>query len=62
MCRGSMSAPEAERFVRNGNRLARRELMGDVQAGGSMRIYLNDMFCGIGRMDGSELRFDAMLL
>ena len=54
--------PKAERFVRNGNRLTRRELIGDVQPGQPMRLYLNGQFCGIGRFDGETLKFDAMLL
>ena len=33
--------PKAERFVRNGNRLTRRELIGDVQPGQPTRLYLN---------------------
>ena len=44
--------PKAERFVRNGNRLTRRELIGDVQPGQPTRLYLNGQFCGIGRFDG----------
>lgn len=54
--------PKAERFVRNGNRLTRRELIGDVQLGQPTRLYLNGQFCGIGRFDGETLKFDAMLL
>lgn len=54
--------PKAERFVRNGNRLTRRELIGDVQPGQPTRLYLNGQFCGIGRFDGETLKFDAMLL
>ena len=54
--------PKAERFVRNGNKLTRRELIGDVQPGRPMRLYLNGQFCGIGRFEGENLKFDAMLL
>ena len=54
--------PKAERFVRNGNRLTRRELIGDVQPEQPTRLYLNGQFCGIGRFDGETLKFDAMLL
>ena len=54
--------PKAERFVRNGNRLTRRELIGDIQPGQPTRLYLNGQFCGIGRFDGETLKFDAMLL
>ncbi len=38
--------PKAERFVRNGNRLTRRELIGDVQPGQSTRLYLNGQLRG----------------
>lgn len=55
-------APEAERFVRNGNALTRRELMGAAAQGEPVRLYLNGRFAGIGRMRGDEMRFDAMLL
>jgi len=54
--------PKAERFVRNGNRLTRRELIGDIRPGQPTRLYLNGQFCGIGRFDGETLKFDAMLL
>ena len=54
--------PEAERFARNGNRLTRRELIGDIQQGKPTRLYLNGQFCGLGRFDGDGLKFDAMLL
>ena len=48
--------------MRNGNRLTRRELIGDIQPGQPTRLYLNGQFCGIGRFDGETLKFDAMLL
>ena len=54
--------PKAERFVRNGNQLTRRELIGDIQLGKPTRLYLNGQFCGIGRFEGEKLKFDAMLL
>ena len=54
--------PKAERFVRNGNRLTRRELIGDVQPGQPTRLYLNGQFCGIGRFDGETLKFDAIIV
>lgn len=54
--------PKAERFVRNGNKLTRRELIGDIQPGKPTRLYLNGQFCGIGRFEGENLKFDAMLL
>ena len=54
--------PKAERFVRNGNKLTRRELIGDIQPDRPTRLYLNDQFCGIGRFEGENLKFDAMLL
>ncbi|MFQ9806950.1 MAG: hypothetical protein ACLR07_11280 [Christensenellales bacterium] len=53
---------KAERFVRNGNKLTRRELIGDIQPGKPTRLYLNGQFCGIGRFEGENLKFDAMLL
>lgn len=54
--------PKAERFVRNGNKLTRRELMGEIQPEKPTRLYLNGQFCGIGRFEGENLKFDAMLL
>lgn len=54
--------PHAERFVRNGNALKARELIGEAQEGVSVRLYLNGQFAGIGRMHGGEMKFDAMLL
>ena len=54
--------PEAERCARNGNKLTRRELVGEIQAGKPTRLYLNGQFCGLGRFDGDGLKFDAMLL
>ena len=54
--------PEAERFVRNGNALTRRELMGSAEQGEPVRLYINGKFAGIGRMQGSVMKFDAMLL
>jgi len=55
-------AARAERFVRNGNALTRRELRGDVPQERPVRLYLNDQFAGIGRLSGDTLKFDAMLL
>lgn len=54
--------PHAERFVRNGNALTRRELRGELEEGRPVRLYLNDRFAGIGRMHGGQMKFDAMLL
>lgn len=54
--------PKAERFVRNGNKLTWRELMGEIQPEKPTRLYLNGQFCGIGRFEGENLKFDAMLL
>ena len=54
--------PHAERFVRNGNALTRRELRGELVEGRPVRLYLNDQFAGIGRMHGDQMKFDAMLL
>ena len=54
--------PRAERFVRNGNTLTRRELRGELREGCPLRVYLNDQFAGIGRFNGESLKFDAMLL
>lgn len=54
--------PHAERFVRNGNALTRRELKGTPEEGRPVRLYLNDQFAGIGRMHGGQMKFDAMLL
>ncbi|MBQ2991784.1 MAG: tRNA pseudouridine(55) synthase TruB [Clostridia bacterium] len=55
-------AAHAERFVRNGNTLTRRELQGELTEGRPVRLYLNDQFAGIGRYDGKVMKFDAMLL
>ena len=54
--------PHAERFVRNGNVLTRRELAGESEEGKPVRLYLGDRFAGIGRMHGDAMKFDAMLL
>lgn len=54
--------PGAERFVRNGNALTRRELRGEIPQGKPVRLYLGDQFAGIGRFDGEVMKFDAMLL
>lgn len=54
--------PEAERFVRNGNELRRWQLRGKAEQGERARVYLNDCFAGIGRMNGDRFKFDAMLL
>ena len=54
--------PHAERFVRNGNALTKRELRGELIEGRPVRLYLNDQFAGIGRMHGDQMKFDAMLL
>ena len=55
-------APQAERFVRNGNVLPRRQLHGDAPEGEPARLYLNGQFTGIGRLRGDQMKFDAMLL
>lgn len=54
--------PEAERFVRNGNVLKKRELIGEAPCDTPIRLYLNGQFCGLGRLHDGELKFDAMLL
>ena len=54
--------PHAERFVRNGNVLKQRELIGEVPQDVPVRLYLGGRFAGIGRMHDGELKFDAMLL
>jgi len=55
-------APRAERFVRNGNALTRRELLGEIPQEKPVRLYLNDQFAGMGRLHGDTMKFDAMLL
>ena len=54
--------PHAERFVRNGNALTRKELCEVSGEGESVRLYLGEQFAGIGRMQGDAMKFDAMLL
>ena len=54
--------PHAERFVRNGNVLKARELIGEAQEGVPTRLYLGGAFAGIGRMQNGDMKFDAMLL
>ena len=54
--------PHAERFVRNGNALTRRELLETSAQGERVRLYLGDRFAGIGHMQGEMMKFDAMLL
>lgn len=54
--------PHAERFVRNGNALTKKELSCCSEEGVSVRLYLGDRFAGIGRMHGETMKFDAMLL
>ncbi len=56
------AAPRAERFVRNGNALTRRELLGDVPTNVPVRLYVRDQFAGVGRFNGDTFKFDAMLL
>ncbi|MGN0996584.1 MAG: tRNA pseudouridine(55) synthase TruB [Candidatus Ventricola sp.] len=55
-------APQAERLVRNGNVLIRRQLRGSAPEGKPARLYLNGQFAGIGRLQGDQMKFDAMLL
>ncbi len=55
-------APWAERFVRNGNALMQKQVRGEIEEGRPVRLYLNDQFAGIGRMQGGQMKFDAMLL
>jgi len=55
-------AAHAERFVRNGNELTRREFRGECAEGQPVRLYLGGRFAGIGRMHGDRMKFDAMLL
>ena len=52
----------AERFVRNGNALNRNEIRGEIPQGAPVRLYLRDQLAGIGRMNGDQFKFDAMLL
>jgi len=52
----------AERFVRNGNALTRKELCGEIPDDRPVRLYLNDQFVGIGRMRDDHMKFEAMLL
>ena len=54
--------PHAERFVRNGNALTKRELVGEYGQGESVRLYLGERFAGIGKLDGETMKFSAMLL
>ena len=54
--------PHAERFVRNGNALARHELCETSEEGMPVRLYLGERFAGVGRMRGDAMKFDAMLL
>ena len=54
--------PSAERFVRNGNALTRRELLGEFPQDAPVRLYLNDRFAGIGRWREGAMKFDIMLL
>ena len=54
--------PHAERFVRNGNALTRKELAQVSEEGVPVRLYLGERFAGIGRMQGDAMKFDAMLL
>ena len=54
--------PWAERFVRNGNALHLKEILGEMEIGRPTRLYLNHQFAGIGRFDGKTVKFDAMLL
>ncbi|MDO5378541.1 MAG: tRNA pseudouridine(55) synthase TruB [Clostridia bacterium] len=55
-------APEAERFVRNGNELRPAQLDPVPPQGVSVRLYVGGRFAGIGRMRGEGMKFDAMLL
>ncbi len=55
-------SPKAERFVRCGNALTRRELLGVAAQKQPVRLYIKDEFAGIGRMHGDVMKFDAMLL
>lgn len=55
-------APEAERFVRNGNALMRRQISPVPEQGIRVRLYIGGHFAGIGHMQGDTMRFDAMLL
>lgn len=54
--------PWAERFVRNGNALTRKELKGEIPEDRPVRLYLNDRFAGMGRLTDGKMKFDAMLL
>ncbi len=53
---------EAERFCRCGNALRSHQLQGEIPTGVPLRAYLGEDFAGIGRYDGREFKFDAMLL
>lgn len=54
--------PEAERFVKNGNELKKRQLHPVPGQGERVRLYISGKFAGIGHMNGDTLKFDAMLL
>lgn len=54
--------PSAERFARNGNPLGPGELLGAAPEGAPVRLYLEEKFAGVGRMQGGMMRFDVMLL
>ncbi|MBR4039781.1 MAG: tRNA pseudouridine(55) synthase TruB [Clostridia bacterium] len=55
-------APWAERFVRNGNALTKKELSVKEPGDAPVRLYLGDKFAGIGRMQDEHMKFEAMLL
>jgi len=52
----------AERFVRNGNALTKKELRGEIPGDAPVRLYIKDQFAGIGRMRDEHMKFEAMLL
>ena len=53
---------EAERFVRNGNALKRRELKSEPPLHVPTRLYIGSRFAGVGRWQGGAMKFDVMLL
>lgn len=61
ICRGSMCSRRralcAQRKQADAARIDRR-----YSPGKPTRLYLNGQFCGIGRFEGENLKFDAMLL
>ena len=55
-------AGAAERFLRNGVPLEKREISQVPGEDQPVRLYLGDRFCGIGRWRGGALRTEVLLL